>query len=140
MIPCQIILAGQIGYAKESCCEEPNFVETVSLDRTSLTLYIGNNEGLENLDVQENVRENGTDVRENVQENSGDVRENTHLNGTEQNVYELIKADNSLSARAISTMLDVASKTVERAIKKLKDLGYIQREGSDKKGTWKVLK
>ena len=129
MIPCQIILAGQIGYAKESCCEEPNFVETVSLDRTSLTLYIGNNEGLENFDV-----------RENVQENSGDVRENTHLNGTEQNVYELIKADNSLSARAISTMLDVASKTVERAIKKLKDLGYIQREGSDKKGTWKVLK
>ena len=68
MIPCQIILAGQIGYAKESCCEEPNFVETVSLDRTSLTLYIGNNEGLENFDVRENVQENGTDVRENVQE------------------------------------------------------------------------
>jgi predicted HTH transcriptional regulator len=45
-----------------------------------------------------------------------------------------------LSARAISTKLDVASKTVERAIKKLKELGYIQCEGSDKKGTWKVLR
>ena len=42
---------------KESGCEEPNFVEMVSPDRTSLTLYGGNNEGLENIDVRENVLE-----------------------------------------------------------------------------------
>jgi hypothetical protein len=88
MILCQIILAGRIGYAKESGCEEPNFVETVSPDRTSLTLYVGKNEGLENIDVRENVQENGTDVRENVQENSGDVRENAYLNGTELGVLQ----------------------------------------------------
>ena len=62
MILCQIILAGRIGYAKESGCEEPNFVEMVSPDRTSLTLYGGNNEGLENIDVRENAYLNGTEL------------------------------------------------------------------------------
>jgi predicted HTH transcriptional regulator len=34
---------------------------------------------------------------------------------------------------------DISLSTVKRKIKKLKDLGYIKRSGSDKKGFWIIL-
>jgi len=55
-------------------------------------------------------------------------------------VYNLIKDDNSLTARIISAKLGITSKTVERAIKKLKKLEYVSREGGRAKGFWKIHK
>lgn len=54
-------------------------------------------------------------------------------------VLEAIKKNNYVRASEIANLLNVSDKTVYRSIKKLKDLGYIERVGEDFSGYWKVL-
>ena len=58
-------------------------------------------------------------------------------NGT---VFDLIKNNNTITATEISDLLGTSLRTVKRKIKELKDNGIIERIGSDKTGSWKVLK
>jgi predicted HTH transcriptional regulator len=55
-------------------------------------------------------------------------------------VFGLIKENNTITAAEISERLGISLRTVKRNIKKLKDNGMIDRVGSDKTGSWKVLK
>ncbi len=53
-------------------------------------------------------------------------------------VFSCIKADGSLTAQEIATQLGKSLATIKRELKRLKDIGAITREGSDKTGKWIV--
>ena len=55
-------------------------------------------------------------------------------------VFEIIQQNPDLTVALIAAQLDVSESTVRRAIRKLRSNGFIQREGSNKKGTWIILK
>lgn len=58
----------------------------------------------------------------------------------EKQVFNCIKENNYIRANEISEIIDKSDKTVYRAIKKLKDSGYISRIGDNYTGYWKVEK
>ncbi len=72
--------------------------------------------------------------QKNVQES---LRE---LSKTEKSVFESIKMNNSATAEQIASQVGKSEKTVYRAIKILKTLGYISREGNDFNGKWVISK
>jgi len=53
-------------------------------------------------------------------------------------VFDLIKANNTITATEISEQLGISLRTVKRKIKELKDKGIIERVGSDKTGYWRI--
>lgn len=53
-------------------------------------------------------------------------------------IIEVINDNNYISVLAISEKLNIPKRTVEREMKKLRDLGRIVRQGSKKKGYWEV--
>jgi len=55
-------------------------------------------------------------------------------------VFMLIKENNRITAKEISYKLNISIATAKRKIKLLKDIGQIERFGSDKTGYWKVIK
>ena len=61
------------------------------------------------------------------------------LNKTETEVYESIKDNNYVRTNEIASSINKSQKTVLRAIKKLKDLEYIERIGNERDGYWKVI-
>ena len=58
---------------------------------------------------------------------------------TEREVLECIKENGEFSAEQIAEKIKRGKRTVERAIKSLKEHGVIERVGSDKAGRWKVV-
>ena len=83
------------------------------------------------------IRSATADDTENVGVNVG---VNVGLNKRALQVYEWIKQHPSETTAEIAISLEVSTKTIERAIKSLKDAGYIVRDGSDKIGSWIALK
>ena len=61
-----------------------------------------------------------------------------NLNSTEERVFAVINDNNKVTAKEMAELLDVSERTINRALKKLTELRYIYREGSDKTGSWKV--
>ena len=55
-------------------------------------------------------------------------------------VFSLIKQNNKITAKEISVKLGKSLATIKRKIKDLKDRKVIERIGSDKTGSWKILK
>ena len=76
---------------------------------------------------------------DNVNDNENDSVTKA-LNKNERAVFEVIRRNPGLSADQIAGLAEVSKSTVSRTIKKLKDRGFIRRSGSDRKGTWIVLK
>ena len=58
---------------------------------------------------------------------------------TETKVLLAIKKNNYARISEIAEAIEKSDKTVSRAIKKLKELQYIERVGDDYNGYWKVL-
>ena len=58
---------------------------------------------------------------------------------TEAKVLSAIKKNNYARISEIAKAIEKSDKTVSRAIKKLKELKYIERVGDDYNGYWKVL-
>ena len=54
-------------------------------------------------------------------------------------VLNLLIEDPGYTAVTISDRLSLSRKTISSCIKKLKDRGFIERVGSDRKGYWKIL-
>ena len=57
----------------------------------------------------------------------------------QEKILFLLKKDGRLSARALSEMLEVSQRQVERCIAELKKSYRIERVGAKRNGTWKVL-
>ena len=71
--------------------------------------------------------------------NDGNRDGNDGLTEIETAVFNEIKNSPKLSAQRIADRIGVSKPTVERAQKKLKEKGFIQRQGSTR-GSWILLK
>ncbi len=65
---------------------------------------------------------------------------NEELTGREIELLEIVETTPEISAVLLSKKIGISRLTIDRTIKSLKEKGYIEHEGSTKKGTWKVLK
>ena len=72
-------------------------------------------------------------------EKGQNVPVNVPVNDTEKTVLELIKSNTGITYDDIAAIIKRNRKTVQRAINKLKQLGLIERIGSDKTGHWKII-
>ena len=61
------------------------------------------------------------------------------LNLTENEVFELLKENSDYTAKEIAVKLNKTERTINRALAKLKTVGYIRRNGSDKNGKWIIV-
>jgi len=77
-------------------------------------------------------------MHEFVGVNVGDVGVNVGVNEIQDKIIRLLSDDNKITLKKMSEILEVNEKTIERNIKKLKELGLVERVGSDKTGEWKV--
>lgn len=58
----------------------------------------------------------------------------------ERKILELILNDPTLTAEKISIKINKTKRTDERYLKSLQEKGYIERNGSNKNGYWKIIK
>lgn len=61
------------------------------------------------------------------------------LTERQQNIINLIKGKPSISARQMSEILSVTSRTIERDISTMKKMGILKREGKDNDGEWIII-
>jgi predicted HTH transcriptional regulator len=54
-------------------------------------------------------------------------------------VFNLIKQNPMITSTEISLQLKISLSTTKRRIKELKEVGQIERIGSDKTGHWKII-
>ncbi len=104
---------------------KPEIEETLDPDRVVLQL---------NLDVNDDNREDNEDNRED--NTSG---QSVEISKNEQIILEAISSNTLISVRQIVSDTGIPKATTERAIKGLKEKGYISRKGSTR-GKWIILK
>ena len=75
---------------------------------------------------------------ENVGANDKNVGVNVgvKINKTQRQIVELIRNNPSITIEEMAKFADVAARTIERNIKKLKEREIIDRVGADKNGQW----
>lgn len=88
------------------------------------------NATIRNGEVSDDV--NGKDGKVNGEVNYDDLSKNELL------VYEAIRSNPHITRSDMIEMLDVSARTIDRAIKSLKEKGVIERVGADKNGYWKA--
>ena len=71
---------------------------------------------------------------------NGTVNDGVKLTPTEQAVLDCIRENNLINVAEIVDCTKKGRSTIMRAIKSLKEKGFIQRVGSDKTGSWKILR
>lgn len=59
-------------------------------------------------------------------------------NGDEKNVLAILQKEPAITAKKLAEILHISPRKVSRIIKKLRENGTISREGSDRKGYWKI--
>lgn len=74
-----------------------------------------------------------------VGSNVGSVSE-VQLSERQQKICELIKINPQVSAKAMSEVLSVVQRTIERELSKLQHQGVIRHEGNTSAGLWIILK
>ena len=61
------------------------------------------------------------------------------MSDTQKKIVNLLLYDRQLSAAKIAEQLGMESRSIEKNIKKLKELGILVRHGSPKNGYWEVI-
>lgn len=59
--------------------------------------------------------------------------------GVNDQILELLRQEPRLSAKELATLLNKTTRTIERRLKTLRELGRLKRVGSDKAGHWEVI-
>lgn len=81
------------------------------------------------------------DVVDNVADNVvDDVAVEIKLSDTERAILKHLQVSPSSSSRELAELLHKNPRTIQRNINTLKGKGVLQREGSDRSGTWIILK
>ena len=75
------------------------------------------------------------------QSNQSDIKceSETNFSGLETRIMELLKAWPDVTTKEIMKKLEITDNQVKYYIKKLKDDGKIERVGTNRKGSWKVM-
>ena len=118
--------------AKEYDLPEPKFQEFDNMFRVEL---------FRNNFMTESGKEAGESsekVRRRVGEGS-DIIRGYELSDTQKKIVNLLLYDRQLSAAKIAEQLGMGSRSIEKNIKKLKELGILIRHGSPKNGYWEVI-
>lgn len=77
------------------------------------------------------LQRKGEDVPANVP-----VNVPTNLTETQHKILELIRSNPSITHFEMAKALSITDKTAKRATKFLREIGLIERTGSDKSGKW----
>ena len=91
-----------------------------------------------------NVDRNDDNVDINVEKNVGinveiKIKEKyPELSNTSIDIINLVEINNHITQPEIAKELDKATNTIYRNIKVLKDMGILERVGSNKKGYWRI--
>ena len=118
--------------AKEYDLPEPKFQEFDNMFRVEL---FRNNSMTES---EKEAGESSEKVRGRVGEGT-DIIRGYELSDTQKKIVNLLLYDRQLSAAKIAEQLSMGSRSIEKNIKKLKELGILIRHGSPKNGYWKVI-
>lgn len=94
---------------------------------------------LKNVNYTSAVENKFDKVTDNVTDNVTD-RVTDFLDENALHVFALLQENPTYTAAVIGEKLSLSRKTISAKLKKLKELGYIERVGSDRKGYWKLLK
>ena len=113
--------------AKEYDLPEPQFQEFDNMFRVEL---FRNNSMTES---EKEAGESSEKVRRRVGEGS-DIIRGYELSDTQKKIVNLLLYDRQLSAAKIAEQLGMGSRSIEKNIKKLKELGILIRNGSPKNG------
>ena len=120
----------EIGWAEELGSGVRNFVKYSKVYSGTIPEFIDG-------DVfKTKISLNGT-VNDTV---NGTVNDGVKLTPTEQAVLDCIRENNLINVAEIVDCTKKGRSTIMRAIKSLKEKGFIQRVGSDKTGSWKILR
>lgn len=76
-------------------------------------------------------------IRDNEGNQNGRLNDRSN-NELEDKILQQIKSDNTVTVSDMAAVLAMPKRTIEREIQKLRDNGRITREGSKKKGWWKI--
>ena len=68
------------------------------------------------------------------------IGDNVGVNETQRKILEVIEKDSNITQSDIAIKLGISKRTIERNISILKENKMLERSGSDKKGTWKIIK
>lgn len=71
---------------------------------------------------------------------NGTVNVDVNLSETEKAVLDCIRDNNSIGVAEIVSWTEKGRSTIMRSIKSLKEKGFIRRVGSDKTGSWEILR
>lgn len=118
--------------AKEYDLPEPKFQEFDNMFRVEL---FRNNSMTE---LEKEAGESSEKSRRRVGEGS-DIIRGYELSDTQKKIVNLLLYDRQLSAAKIAEQLGMESRSIEKNIKKLKELGILIRHGSPKNGYWEVI-
>jgi hypothetical protein len=82
---------------------------------------------------------NDTQNKENVGEVSEKCRRNVgEMSDRQHKILEIIATDKTVSAQQLSELLNTTARTIEREIRKMRDMKIIERMGGDRGGFWKI--
>lgn len=65
---------------------------------------------------------------------------NVGINDVEKKTLEELLKNPQLTASKLAISIDKSKRTIERYLKALQEKGFIERDGSNKTGNWKILK
>lgn len=92
--------------------------------------------------IDEVIAERGEDVGVNVGDmlktNVGDVSE-IKLSDRQEIIVSIIRSNPTVSAKQMSEILSVTSRTIERDLAVMQKVGVIRHEGKDNAGVWVIL-
>ncbi|MDH6313911.1 ATP-dependent DNA helicase RecG [Parabacteroides sp. PFB2-10] len=83
----------------------------------------------------------GAEKSEKSRRSVGEVSEKNvgeKLTERQKAILQHIEQNNVISAKEISALLQIADRTVERDIQKLKEKGFLERIGGDRGGYWEI--
>ncbi|MDR0745027.1 MAG: putative DNA binding domain-containing protein [Mediterranea sp.] len=101
----------------------------------------GIDNGADKTEIERRAKNNVGDESEKCRRSIGEVSEKNvgeKLTNRQKEILKHIEQNNVISAKEISTLLQIADRTVEREIQKLKKTGILERIGGNRGGYWKI--
>lgn len=130
------------------CAEEglPTPIVEMRPDETAITFFFGEKQTEAPRPAAEGiVRPHGAHEGEDrtmtdFERSSIAAANNLDMTLTDEYILRIFKKNGRATAVKIAQILGISESTVRRSFKRLIDLGFIERVGSNKTGYWKVLK
>ena len=71
---------------------------------------------------------------------NGEFKVADKLNRTQEKILQLLRENSAATTEKMANILQMSPAGIRKNLSALRDGGYIERVGSDKSGSWKVLR